>query len=133
MLLVGIDLVEMQRIRKSMRNPRFCSRVLGDAEYAQLASRGFPVSGVAASFCAKEAFSKAVGTGLSGFDLRDVQLLRLPSGKPELRLSGDALRLAGGTVFGVSATHTEQYASAVVAGESAAALPHAEGEGLRML
>ena len=116
-----------------MRNPRFCGRVLGEAEYAQLASRGFPVSGVAASFCAKEAFSKAVGTGLSGFDLRDAQLLRLPSGKPELHLSGGALRLAGGTAFRVSVTHTERYASAVVVGESAAPLPRAEGEGLRML
>lgn len=133
MLLVGTDLVEIQRIEKSMRNPRFCGRVLGKAEYAQLALRGFSVSGVAASFCAKEAFSKAVGTGLSGFELRDVQLLRRPSGQPELRLSGAALRLAAGTEFSVSVTHTQRYASAVVAGESAARLPCAEGEGLRML
>lgn len=133
MLLVGTDLVEIRRIQRSMRNPRFCSRVLGEAEYAQLALRGFPVSGVAASFCAKEAFSKAVGTGLSGFELRDVQLLRRSSGKPELRLSGAALCLAAGTEFSVSVTHTERYASAVVAGESSARLPRAEGEGLRML
>lgn len=147
MLSVGIDLVETPRIEKSMRNPRFCSRVLGKDEYAQLSLRGFPVSGVAASFCAKEAFSKAVGTGLSGFDLRDVQLLRLPSGRPELRLSGAALRLAGGAHFAVSVTHTARYASAVVtadvavfqSGESSShrdepfVLPRAEGEGLRML
>ena len=133
MLLVGTDLVEIRRIQQSMQNPRFCSRVLGKAEYAQLALRGFPVSGVAASFCAKEAFSKAVGTGLSGFELRDVQLLRRPSGKPELHLSGTALHLAAGAEFGVSVTHTERYASAVVAWESAARLPRAEGEGLRML
>ena len=145
MLLVGTDLIEIGRIEKSMRNPRFCGRVLGGAERAQLALRGFPVSGVAASFCAKEAFSKAVGTGLSGFDLRDAQLLRLPSGRPELRLSGRALRLAGGVPFSVSVTHTARYASVVVAGESdffqssksashwKPAAPHAEGEGLRML
>lgn len=130
MLSVGTDLVETERIRKSMENPRFCGRVLGRAESAQLAVRGFPVSSVAASFCAKEAFSKAVGTGLGAFDIRDVQLLRgEKTGKPELLLSGSALSLAGGLRFSVSVTHTERYASAVVVGEgeSRPALPDSEG------
>lgn len=114
MLSVGTDLEEIGRIRKSMQNPRFCGKILGNAEYSQLAGRGFPVQSVAANFCAKEAFAKAVGTGLSGFSLRDVQLVRLKSGKPELVLSGSALRLAGGCEFSVSVTHTGRYASAVV-------------------
>lgn len=125
MLLVGFDLVEIERIRKSMRNPRFCGRILGNTEYSQLAERGFSVQSVAASFCAKEAFSKAVGTGLSGFDLREAQLIRLKSGKPELLLSGDALRLAKGREFSVSVTHTTLYASAVVAALGTE-LPHEE-------
>lgn len=100
-----------------MENPRFCVRILGGQEYAQLAKRGFPAESVAASFCAKEAFSKAVGTGLSGFDLREVQLLRTPSGRPELCLSGRAQELAGGREFSVSVTHTKEYASAVVVGD----------------
>ena len=61
MLSVGVDLVEISRIEKSIKNPRFCKRVLGKTEYLQLMTRGFPVQSVAASFCAKEAFSKLWG------------------------------------------------------------------------
>lgn len=117
MLLAGTDLVEIRRIQKSMKNPRFCERILGVEEYSQLQSRGFPAQSVAASFCAKEAFSKAVGTGLGAFDLREAQLLRDASGKPSLYLSGRALNLAACARFSVSVTHTAEYASAVVVGE----------------
>ncbi len=115
-----------------MRNPRFCSRVFGEREAARLSERGFSASSAAASFCAKEAYGKAMGTGLSGFDLREVQLLHRKSGKPELVLSGHALALSRGLRFQVSVTHTEQYASAVVVGEGSP-VPLPESEGLRIL
>lgn len=121
MLLVGIDLVEIGRIKKSMKNPRFCSRVLGSTEYSQLKMRGFSAQSVAASFSAKEAFSKAIGTGLSGFSLGEVELLRTCDGKPWLKLSGSALEIAKqrNLRFSVSVTHTKEYAAAVVIGEEA--------------
>jgi holo-[acyl-carrier-protein] synthase len=121
MLLVGIDLVEINRLEKSMKNPRFCGRVLGVAEYSQLKMRGFPVQSVAASFCAKEAFSKALGTGLRGFSLNEVELLRGSDGKPTLNLSGRALKIAlvCKLQFSVSVTHTREYAAAVVIGQEA--------------
>ena len=134
MLLEGIDLLETDRIRRSLENPRFRGRVFGDAERSQLAARGFPVSSAAASFCAKEAFAKAVGTGLWSFDLRDVQLLRDEvSGKPELSLSGSALRLAAGAHFAVSVTHTRDYALVVVTAENATGIPFPDCEGFRAL
>jgi holo-[acyl-carrier protein] synthase len=119
MLLVGIDLVEINRIGKSIKNPRFCSSILGPTEYLQLEMRGFPVQSVAASFCAKEAFSKAVGTGLGGFALSDVELLRDANGKPSLKLSGRALTLAllHKAEFAVSVTHTKEYAEVIVIGQ----------------
>lgn len=119
MLLAGIDLVEIQRIKKSMRNPRFLLRILGPSEYAQLELRGFPVQSVAASFSAKEAFSKALGTGFRGFSLREVELLRSENGRPSFKLSGNALKITQERkiVFQVSVTHTKEYASAVVIGE----------------
>ena len=119
MLLAGIDLVEIQRIKKSMRNPRFLLRILGPSEYAQLELRGFPVQSVAASFSAKEAFSKALGTGFRGFSLREVELLRSENGRPSFKLSGNALEITQERkiVFQVSVTHTKEYASAVVIGE----------------
>ncbi|QNK40920.1 NAD(P)H-hydrate dehydratase [Caproicibacter fermentans] len=116
MLLIGTDLVEIARIRKSMRNPLFCARILGKSEYEQLARRGFPAQSVAASFCAKEAFSKAVGTGLSGFCLREAELLREPNGKPRLQLTGKAAHLAENMRFSVSVTHTAETAAATVVG-----------------
>ena len=122
MLSVGIDLIELGRIKKAMRNPRFCGRILGDAEYIQLKMRGFPVQSVAASFCAKEAFSKALGTGMRDFSFREIELLRGEHGRPYLRLSGKALRAAQERrlCFAVSATHTREYASVVVIGEECA-------------
>lgn len=119
MLLVGIDLVEINRIEKSIKNPRFCSRVLGKTEYSQLAMRGFPVQSIAASFSAKEAFSKALGTGLRGFAMNEVELLRGENGQPFLNLSGRALEIAQSRNlrFSVSVTHTKLYAAAVVIGE----------------
>lgn len=119
MLLVGIDLVEINRIEKSIKNPRFCSRVLGKTEYSQLEMRGFPVQSIAASFSAKEAFSKALGTGLRGFSMDEVELLRSADGRPSLSLSGRALEIANSRNlrFSVSVTHTKLYAAAVVIGE----------------
>ncbi|MDU6345863.1 MAG: holo-ACP synthase [Clostridium sp.] len=119
MLSVGVDLLEIPRIERAMKNPRFCRRILGDREYDQLAERGFPAASVAVSFCAKEAFSKALGTGVRGFLLREVQLLRDELGKPFLYLEGAALEAArkAALEFSVSATHTARYASVTVIGE----------------
>lgn len=119
MLSVGVDLVEINRIEKSLKNPRFCKRVLGENEYLQLMMRGFPVQSVAASFCAKEAFSKAMGTGVRGFELSEVELLREENGRPYLKLSGSAERMAKERrlEFAVSVTHTKEYAQAVVVAE----------------
>lgn len=119
MLSVGVDLVEISRIERSLKNPRFCKRVLGETEYLQLMMRGFPVQSVAASFCAKEAFSKAMGTGVRGFELCEVELLREENGRPYLRLSGAAERMAKERYleFAVSVTHTKEYAQAVVVAE----------------
>lgn len=119
MLSVGVDLVEINRIEKSLKNPRFCKRVLGENEYLQLMMRGFPVQSVAASFCAKEAFSKAMGTGVRGFELNEVELLREENGRPYLKLSGSAERMAKERrlEFAVSVSHTKEYAQAVVVAE----------------
>ena len=124
MFSVGIDMVECSRLKKALRNPRFFQRVFGPGEQALLQERGYPscnnnrwVETAAAGFCAKEAFGKAMGTGVRGFSLCEVELLRQESGAPYLRLSGQAQELAKGWEFSVSVTHTKEYASAVVAAE----------------
>ena len=116
-ILLGNDLVDITRVERAMRNPRFCRRILGDTEYVQLEKRGFPPQSVAASFCAKEAFSKAIGTGVRGFSLCEVELLRRENGAPYLHFTGRAAELVRALEanFSVSVTHTAQYASVVVA------------------
>lgn len=116
MLSTGIDIVEIKRIQKAMKNPRFLERILGRAEYLELHARKFPAQSVAANFCAKEAFSKSLGTGIRGFELSEVEVLRDAGGKPYFKLSGGALQLAveKGLSFSVSLTHSRDYAAAVV-------------------
>lgn len=117
MLSVGLDLIEIKRIRAAMRRAAFCEKILGEREYRQLEGRGFPPQSVAASFSAKEAFSKAIGTGVKGFSLQDVELLREENGRPRLALgkrAEEAAKKAGFAAFSVSITHTKEYASAVV-------------------
>ena len=116
MVSVGIDLVEVKRIEKLMKNPRFFERVLGESEYSQLRKRGLKPQSVSINFCAKEAFSKALGTGIRVFALREVELIRDYLGRPSLKLSGKALKIAQerNLQFTVSATHTKEYASVVV-------------------
>ena len=116
MYAIGLDMTEIDRIKRSMKNERFCRRVLGEREYRQLMDRGMPAESVAASFAAKEAFGKALGTGIRGLSLREAELLRRENGEPYLCLSGSAAELAQkrGLCFCVSITHTKTCAAAVV-------------------
>lgn len=116
-LSTGIDLVELDRIRRSLTSPRFLERVFSQKEREFFAGRGNPAQTIAAGFAAKEAFAKAIGTGVRGFALTEVSLLRDELGAPCLLLEGRALACArerGYGSFSVSVTHTKEYAAAVV-------------------
>ena len=117
-LRIGIDHVEISRIARAMKNPRFLARYFGEREIAFFERRGFSPASVAANFCAKEAFSKALGTGVRGFALREVELLREEGGRPYLAFSGRALALVRGSGlrFEVSVSHDRCYAVVQVVG-----------------
>ena len=116
MFSIGIDSVEISRIAKSMQNPRFLGYVLGEDELKLIEQKDIPTQSVAARFAAKEAFSKAIGTGLSGISLKDIQVLNDEKGKPYLVLSGTAKEIADekDLDFDVSLTHTDTTATAAV-------------------
>lgn len=116
MFSIGIDLIEIKRIKRSMKNPLFLKRILGDKEYDQLKGRGFPAQSVAANFCAKEAFYKALGTGFKKFKFDDIQLLRDDDGCPYFYTSKDIFSFDANDrdVLSVSITHTKDLASAAV-------------------
>lgn len=111
---VGIDLVEISRIAKSIQNPRFRTGVFSAQEQEMLEARGWNVASAAANFAAKEAFAKALGTGVRGFSLSEVSVLRDDLGAPYLLCSGRADALMQGKNASVSLTHTDTLAQAIV-------------------
>ena len=117
MLYTGIDLTEIDRIRRAARNPRFVTRVFSAEEQAYFAGQKDPAPSMAACFAAKEAFSKALGTGVRGFKLAEVSVVHDAFGAPRLRLSGAAAQPTGAggiSALCLSLTHTGALAAAVV-------------------
>ena len=101
MVIIGLgsDLCNIERIQNSLERfgERFENRCFTDIERAKAARRPFTRAGTYAKrFAAKEAFSKAVGTGFRrGVFLRDIGVVNAPSGAPTLALAnGAAIRLA---------------------------------------
>ena len=91
---IGSDLCNIERIQASLDRfgERFLARVFTDAERAKAASRPLTIAGTLAKrFAAKEAFSKAVGTGFKrGVFMKDIGVVNSPSGAPTLVLTGGA-------------------------------------------
>jgi holo-[acyl-carrier protein] synthase len=91
---IGSDLCSIERIQASLDRfgERFLNRVFTDIERAKAASRPLTIAGTLAKrFAAKEAFSKAVGTGFKrGVFMKDIGVVNAPSGAPTLRLTGGA-------------------------------------------
>lgn len=88
---VGVDMVRIERMEKSLCSEAFWQRVFGAEERAFLEtlSPARRAASAAANFAAKEAFLKAAGTGLAGpFSLAEIEAVRLESGAPEYRFSG---------------------------------------------
>lgn len=113
-MLPGIDMIEIARIKKSLTNPRFLTKVYGKNEIQLFSKKNMQIQSIAANFAAKEAFLKCNGVGLGYFDLREIEILRKKSGQPYIKLSGDAKIKTGHLNFAVSLTHTRTYASAIV-------------------
>ena len=91
---IGSDLCNIERIQASLDRfgDRFLNRVFTEAERAKAARRPHTMAGTLAKrFAAKEAFSKAVGTGFKrGVFMKDIGVVNAPSGAPSLELSGGA-------------------------------------------
>jgi holo-[acyl-carrier protein] synthase len=121
---IGMDVVETKRIAESLERfgDRFLQRVYLEGEVAYARSMKFPHLHLAARFAAKEAISKAFGTGIgTEIGWRDLEIVRAPGGAPSVRLHGRAETYAksrGVAQVLVSLSHTAEYgaASAVILG-----------------
>ncbi|MBW3634008.1 MAG: holo-ACP synthase [Chloroflexi bacterium] len=115
-MAVGVDIIEIARIRRTLADfgERFLRRVYTERERERFGSR---VSELAARFAAKEATSKALGTGIRGIRWREMEVLSNRRGKPVLILHGSAAERAatlGLVAFDVSLTHSRTEAMAFV-------------------
>ena len=117
---MGVDVAEVARVRAAAERfgARFLERVFTPAEIAYVEHKANRFERYAARFAAKEAGMKAIGTGWKrGVRWRDFEVANLPSGKPTLRLYGEAARVAerlGVKGVAISLTHTAEMAMAQV-------------------
>ncbi|MGE4157965.1 MAG: holo-ACP synthase [Planctomycetota bacterium] len=116
---VGTDLCEVARARALFKRwgPRLRGRVFSAEEFDAAGGRA---ESLAARWAAKEAYSKAMGTGFRGFLVSEVSVHTAEGGRPTLKLAGAALRRfqeAGGGTLHLSLTHEAGMALAVVVWE----------------
>ena len=121
---IGIDIIELTRIEKAASKAAFLQRVYTERELLLYGERGESISVLAGCFAGKEAVSKALGTGFSGFWPSDVEILRDQQGRPYVVLHGKALEI------GVSLNVSKWHISITNTSQIAAAYVVAEGQGL---
>lgn len=127
---VGIDIIEVARIQASYERfgERFLKRILLPDEIGYCLSHRAPAPFLAVRFAAKEAISKAFGTGIGAqLGWLDMEVKRKESGEPFVVLHGDGQKLLqerGAQVVLISLSHTQAHATAVAVLESEARPPH---------
>ena len=115
---LGIDIIRVDRIRAALERfgPRFSGRVLTPAERRYVRDRPETFAG---RWAAKEAVSKVLGLGVRGIGWREIEIERLPTGQPSVRLHGRAAARAeqlGMERIAVSISHEAEYAVAIAFG-----------------
>jgi holo-[acyl-carrier-protein] synthase len=115
---LGIDIISVERIRRTLTRfgGRFVRRVLTPSEQRYVRDRAETLAG---RWAAKEAVSKVLGLGVRGIGWRDIEIERLPTGQPAVRLHGRAAARAGQlgmARIAVSISHEADYAVAIAFG-----------------
>ena len=120
-LKTGVDIIEISRIQGALtrHGERFLNRVFTPAEIAECHGKA---DALAVRFAAKEAASKALGTGIGLVSWREIETLHKRSGEPYLNLHGRAVLISeylGLKTWAVSLSHSTQNAIAIVVATSA--------------
>ena len=110
---MGLDLCEISRMEKLITDEHFMKRYFNQGEIGYIHSKGKGAAQTMAGiYAAKEALSKALGTGIA-FDLRDISIFHNEAGQPGYSLSGSAEKMGEGDRFFLSITHDGGIAAAV--------------------
>lgn len=110
---LGNDIVEISRIEKAILKKGFLEKVFTEKEIEFMKSKGNRVESYAGRFSAKEAISKAFGTGVRGFKLTDIEILNDDLGKPIVSLKGILKEREKKVKIELSISHCKEYATAV--------------------
>ncbi|MDR0377863.1 MAG: holo-ACP synthase [Spirochaetaceae bacterium] len=115
---IGVDVVHIDRLKRWLRVPGLPERYFHPEELASALGKGASAElSLAARFAAKEAFGKALGTGLAGIVLKDIMVVNRHNGRPEIEVFGTAraaLQRCGAGRIHISLTHERDNAVAMV-------------------
>lgn len=115
---IGTDITEVKRFKKWISDPSMLERFYNPLEMMTGGSEKANLEHYAARFAAKEAFAKALGTGIMGYELKDVYITKDKEGKPFINVSGKAEKIlyerCGKCQVHVSLSHEKEYATAFV-------------------
>lgn len=112
---VGTDIIEIERISKAIkRTPKFLEKTFTRKELEFFESKSMKPETIAGNFAAKEAISKAIGTGFRGFTFRDLEILRDDIGKPKVNISDKVKKIINeeDIIFHISISHNKSSAIA---------------------
>lgn len=91
---IGTDIIEIERIEIAVKRTKgFINKLFTENEINIFESRGFKCEVIAGNFAAKEAVSKALGTGFRGFGVKDIEILRDELGKPVVNLNSNVYEI----------------------------------------
>ncbi|MCL2184446.1 MAG: holo-ACP synthase [Treponema sp.] len=115
---IGIDIVEIKRMEYWTENSKLIERFFHSEEISLASSKkNNAAQTFAARFAAKEAFGKALGTGLSKIALKDIAVINNENGKPQIKLYGTAQEEfinSGATKVHISLSHEKENAIAII-------------------
>ncbi len=118
---IGTDIIQVDRIKKNLKKKGFVNRIFSKKEITKCKKISNPSNCFAKRFAAKEAFSKALGTGISrGINFNEILILNKKSGKPYISLIGQTKKIFSSKVknkktkIALSVSDEKKYAVAFV-------------------
>ncbi|AYE34153.1 holo-ACP synthase [Clostridium septicum] len=111
---IGTDIIEIERIERAVNKTKnFLEKIFTEKEIKLFQSKNMRAEVMAGNFAAKEAISKAIGTGIRGFSLKDIEILRDELGKPIATLNENIVKILGVNSFRLNITISHNNTSAI--------------------
>ena len=111
---IGTDIIEIERIEKAIKtNKSFLNKLFTEDENILFKSKAMRTEVIAGNFAAKEAISKALGTGVRGFSFKDIEILRDELGKPVAKLNENVEKKIEGKLYKLNISISHNNTSAI--------------------